>query len=306
MSAPAPTTTATANPTPSQTGQDQVNSGEDSNSQSDHDPRLDIWKPEHNVILSEWADKAMCYRWLHFRSYMKYHRQSMLFTIPVIIISTLTGTANFATDKLKWTYTSSVIGAFNIIAGIASTIQQFMKVNELSESHKFASLSWDKFYRNIKVELSKNPLDRISAYHMLKLYKEEYDRLMETCPVVNDDIINMFLKTFKKSETFENVQKPEICDELVPTLSAVYKEPPRDEIINVEPAPQDPDRERAEAMVARFRQQNLKSLQDRKILENFMVDFKKINNRNPGEDEVINNLKNKVDVDILRKMYSGM
>ena len=25
------------------------------------------WKTEHEVILVEWADKAMCYRWLHAR-----------------------------------------------------------------------------------------------------------------------------------------------------------------------------------------------------------------------------------------------
>ena len=23
------------------------------------------WSPEHEQILIEWADKAMCYRWLH-------------------------------------------------------------------------------------------------------------------------------------------------------------------------------------------------------------------------------------------------
>ena len=26
------------------------------------------WTPEHEQILVEWADKAMCYRWLHAKS----------------------------------------------------------------------------------------------------------------------------------------------------------------------------------------------------------------------------------------------
>ena len=26
------------------------------------------WTPEHEGILIEWADKAMCYRWLHSKA----------------------------------------------------------------------------------------------------------------------------------------------------------------------------------------------------------------------------------------------
>ena len=127
--------------------------------------KIDIWKPEHNIILSEWADKAMCYRWLHFRSHIRYNTLNIGMTIPVIIISTLTGTANFAIDKFNTNYASAIIGCFNILAGIISTIQHFLKVSELNESHKVASVSWDKFYRNIKIELTKCPEDRLSVHH---------------------------------------------------------------------------------------------------------------------------------------------
>jgi len=177
----------------------------------------DIWKPEHNTILSEWADKAMCYRWLHFRSYMNYNRLNISFTVPVIIISTLTGTANFAAKQFTWPYLSLVIGGFNILAGIVSTIQHFLKISELNEAHRVASLSWDKFYRNIKLELSKNPDDRISVHNMLKIYKEEFDRLMETCPIIEQKVINDFINEFKKDPNFNNVKKPEICALLVAT-----------------------------------------------------------------------------------------
>lgn len=186
--------------------------------------KIDIWKPEHNIILSEWADKAMCYRWLHFRSHIRYNTLNIGMTIPVIIISTLTGTANFAIDKFNTNYASAIIGCFNILAGIISTIQHFLKVSELNESHKVASVSWDKFYRNIKIELTKCPEDRLSVHHMLKIYKEEYDRLMETSPTINDAIIHEFHNTFKNTTNFVKVKKPEICDELVPTNLIIYKE----------------------------------------------------------------------------------
>ena len=58
------------------------------------------WTPEHEGILIEWADKAMCYRWLHSKANSMYSRLNALYTIPVIIISTLTGTANFAQERV--------------------------------------------------------------------------------------------------------------------------------------------------------------------------------------------------------------
>ena len=40
--------------------------------------------PEHENILVEWADKAICYRWLHARSHMHYSTANTWFTIPIM------------------------------------------------------------------------------------------------------------------------------------------------------------------------------------------------------------------------------
>ena len=47
------------------------------------------WSSEHELILVEWADKSLCYRWLHNKSNIKYSQMNTWFTIPVIIMSTL-------------------------------------------------------------------------------------------------------------------------------------------------------------------------------------------------------------------------
>ena len=93
------------------------------------------WTDQHERILAEWADKAMCYRWMHAKSENKYSYLSKLFTIPVIVLSTLTGSANFAIERVPENYQSSVqvgIGSLNILAGIITTVQQFLKINELN------------------------------------------------------------------------------------------------------------------------------------------------------------------------------
>lgn len=178
------------------------------------------WSNEHEVILVDWADKGMCYKWLHAKANSKFARLSKYFTIPVIIISTLTGTANFAQDRVPVEALNlfvMVIGSLNILGGIISTIQQFLKINELKESHRISSISWDKFYRNIKVELAKKPNERIPIEQMLKMCKEEYDRLIETSPKIETVIIEKFKKTFKGTPQYDQIKKPEICDELITT-----------------------------------------------------------------------------------------
>lgn len=78
-----------------------------------------------------------------------------------------------------------LIGGLNIFTGVLTTIQQFLKITESNEAHRVASISWDKFHRNIRVELCKSPPERTPVAQMLKISKEEFDRLMETSPVLS-------------------------------------------------------------------------------------------------------------------------
>ena len=62
-------------------------------------PERNYWKEEEEKLLKQWADKAKCYQWLHNKSREIYQKKNAWFTIPVIIISTIVGTANFALDR---------------------------------------------------------------------------------------------------------------------------------------------------------------------------------------------------------------
>ena len=208
-------------------------------------PNNIVWTKEHENILIEWADKAMVFRWMHSKAYQQYNVLNMWFTIPVIIMSTLTGTANFAQDKVSddiKPFYSMGVGAVNIFAGILTTVAQFLKVSELQEAHRVASLSWDKFYRNVKVELAKKPAERIMVINMLKVCKEEFDRLTEISPEISEEVIKAFSDNFsdgvnkikgkidetqlsQKAKDYLNLVKPEICATMVTCRESVYKAP---------------------------------------------------------------------------------
>ena len=69
------------------------------------------------------------------------------------------------------------IGSLSIIAGIITTIYQFLKVSELNEGHRVAAVSWGKFHNNLKTLVLRHPLDRLSPNHAIKIYQHEYDHL---------------------------------------------------------------------------------------------------------------------------------
>jgi hypothetical protein len=247
------------------------------------------WTVEHEQILVEWADKAMCYRWLHARSNAMYSYLNTWYTIPVIVISTLTGTANFAQERVPLDYRNfftMVVGGFNILAGIITTIQQFLKITQLNEAHRVSSIAWDKFYRNIKIELAKHPDERMQVTQMIKICKEEFDRLMETSPVIPDKIVQHFKYEFKnidQSDGIPKIIKPEICDSLVSAE------------LSRNPWSSEENRNKKINQVINKEKQNID------IVIGFKRTFYDINNREALDSEIIDNLKDKIDVSLLIK-----
>ena len=156
--------------------------------------KREYWKSEEEELLKQWADKSQCYQWMHMKARQTYQKECNVHYY-VIIISTITGTANFAQERFSEDlkpYVAMAVGSLSIIAGIITTIYQFLKISELNESHRVASLSWGKFYRDINAELIRHPLDRIPADEFIKNCKEEYNRLVEISPFIPQKILNNF------------------------------------------------------------------------------------------------------------------
>jgi hypothetical protein len=256
------------------------------------------WSVEHEHILAEWADKAMCYRWLHTRSNSLYANLNAWYTIPCIIISTLAGTANFAQTRIPTSYQplfTMVVGGINILGGIIGTIQQFLKITQLNEAHRVSSIAWDKFYRNVKIELAKHPNERIAVTHMLKMSKEEFDRLMETSPVIPDKIIKEFKLSFSDTDEYKTISKPEICDVLIST----------EKFRN----PWYTDENQAKKYLELAQQSTNTELKKKALekvnvytIKNFYKTFHDLNNREPMEQEVINNLSDTIDPENIKRL----
>jgi hypothetical protein len=233
-----------------------------------------LWNTENEDILIEFCDYAQCYKWMHSRSHQIYSIYNMGFTIPTIVLSTISGTASFALNGLPGKntdrYASMAIGTINIFVGILSTVQQYLKITEKNEAHRIAAISWDKFARNIKIELAKAPPERTDAGLFFKHTRNEFDRYMETCPPISENVVALFLKEVggkegtEQRKKYDQLIKPDICNTIVSCHEHRYQAPASLANVGVAPAlaPSPPN------------------------IKKFIKQFKNINEREPQQSEI--------------------
>jgi hypothetical protein len=171
----------------------------------------DLWNEYHENVLRQWGEASACYRYMHHRGFLLYKRLSLRFNLPVIVLSTVTGTANFAQTSFPAGMRStvpSIIGGMNLIAGLIATIMQFLKINELRENHRTAALAHGALSRNIRLQLSLPREERKKeGLKFVEECKAEYDRLIEQSPPIPKNILMSFEKEFPIDGVFT---KPEI------------------------------------------------------------------------------------------------
>jgi len=177
---------------------------------------IEDWSDEIEELLSEWGEISMCYAYLHNFSTRKYKKKYHHLQIPIIVLSTLTGTANFAIDsyvpKDYQSGFSAGVGSLNIFCGVLGTLLSFLRYSEIYEGHRISALAWSKLGRSIEIELSLQDKKRKPCRDFLKVCRAEYDNLLESSPNIDLDIIQMFNKKF--NDKYPDVRRPLVCNGL--------------------------------------------------------------------------------------------
>lgn len=176
------------------------------------------WNATIEKLFRSWCDIARCYKWLHEKSYHKYRKINYAFAIPIIVLSTLTGTANIGINGLvpaeSTAFANLVIGLVSIITGVIGTLQSFFRYPQLSEAHLNAYTGWSRFERLISTELNLERKARRNTGDFLKICRNEYERLMEQSPLVPPEITKEFTLKFGKKEM---ILQPDTLEDIKPT-----------------------------------------------------------------------------------------
>jgi hypothetical protein len=174
------------------------------------------WNSQIERILSEEGERSLCFSWLHSKSEHHYSKMNTYLSLPVILLSTIAGAGSIGTQSLFNGAPSAnvVIGCISLSVATLNTIGSYFSWAKRSESHRIAATIYKKVYRFILIELALPRHERIAAKDMLKIVREQCDRLQETSPQIPDTIIFEFKKKF--GHTTPGVAKPEITNGLDP------------------------------------------------------------------------------------------
>jgi hypothetical protein len=171
------------------------------------------WCDEHEDLLKEWAEKGRYYAWMHNKTSVDYGRLNNLLTLPMIFISTISGSATFSlVGQQHYTLFLStvlplVIGTMGLTSAILSSLTKFLSTAELAEKHSMFYRQFNILVRRICLELSLPRIQRKKPFEILNVNRHEFDRLVNEAPNIPEHVVSEFNKRFPL-----NNNKPEIAN----------------------------------------------------------------------------------------------
>lgn len=192
-----------------------VKQEEDKDKDKDVDEIPLDWTSSLEAIMAAEGEKCRGLAWLHNQAEAKYSKYNTYISLPVIVLSTLAGTASVGQQALFGSPSISgpVIGIVSISVGILNTVGSYFSWAKRAEGHKVATLTYGKIYRFIMIEMSLPRTQRMYARDFLKTIRDQTDRLGEICPAIPPDIIKIFNEKFKDSDT-DGIKRPEVTNGL--------------------------------------------------------------------------------------------
>lgn len=168
----------------------------------DEDLKIE-WSSQLEDILAQEGERCRGLAWLHTRAEMLTSSYNTYVQVPVIILSTLAGTASVGSATLFGGSPSSsiAIGLVSIGVGILNTLGGFFAFAKRSEAHRIAHLNYSKISSKISIELSLPRDERTDAEIILLHVRETMERMAETTPNCPIGIIAEFNEKFKNEKS---------------------------------------------------------------------------------------------------------
>lgn len=182
------------------------------------------WSEKHEEILKEWKAKCFVNFWLQDASAYYFAKMYNWLSYPVIIISSVSSAALFATDNHV---TKTVLGVFALVSGIITAVARQMKPGETHQQHALMTRRYHNLIRNIDTclsltqQLRPHPtifIERIGVeidnlmdsqldppYGIIRRFESEYgpiDRML-----YGEDIVELMKMEIQTSRMFRRIKK---------------------------------------------------------------------------------------------------
>ena len=166
------------------------------------------WTVKLEEYFASTGEKAHCLSWVHKKSEELYSTRKTFIDLPVIVGSGVIAFLNAGSSSMfdDPKISSVALGIGSLVVGILNTMGTYFGWARRAEGHRISAIHYAKLYRFISIEMSLPRDERMSPHDLLKLVKDQYDRLAEISPMVPATIIETFRKNFDK---YTDISKPE-------------------------------------------------------------------------------------------------
>jgi hypothetical protein len=167
------------------------------------------WNDSLENLVAEESERCGGLSWLHTESERYFSLRNNSVAIPVIILSTVNGFLSGSSSTLfNDPVTSSIgVGLVSLFTGILSTLGSYFAWAKRTEAHRISGIQYQKLSRALAIELSLPKSERIGAKDILKVTKEQIERLMEISPAIPIAVVDLYKKTFPDRE---EIAQPEV------------------------------------------------------------------------------------------------
>jgi hypothetical protein len=165
-------------------------------------------------ILRKWEIQTTINCLLHSSASGYYSKLNMFFMIPIIILSSSTGTLglmNTSSSQIvvmnNVNIISLLVGIFGFLSAMLTTIHNFLGIQKLQSTHSFHSVEYNKISREIKMHIYLSETD-VKVYanivEYIKQCRAKIDKLIETAPEIPHHIEEQLQPKIKLIEIEDN------------------------------------------------------------------------------------------------------
>ena len=184
-------------------------------------------------ILKGWELETNAYHLLHEKSTEYYSRLNFYFMIPIIILSSSTGTLGLLNaSETEFQIVNGVniisifIGIFGFITAILTTIHNFLNIQKLEANHNNHAVEYSKISKEIKMHIYLSDTDdkvysNIAEY--IKQCKQKIDKLIESAPSIPSHVENSLDLKLKEMRNNHAVEIDELITLVTHNVNDFYK-----------------------------------------------------------------------------------
>jgi len=151
---------------------------------------LEQWSSHDvNELLRKWQQRARTNQMQHYEAAKIFDRAHRALGIPVVVLSTVVGTAVFATlQKQVGLKIQLFVGSLSVLAAILAALQTFLRFSERAEKHRSTAATYSAVRHGIEMVTHEPVALRGPLKEFLEGIRTQIDSLAQSAPNVPDRV----------------------------------------------------------------------------------------------------------------------